>query len=407
MTEAYYGLPPTVLARDMVVDLVKDKVEICSYQYLPIKMAGALENFHIPVQLDWIRRFIKYISFDPHTDFIYVSVKHLFVGSGNYQNRPGWHSDGFGSDDVNYIWSDSFPTQFCLQKFLLTEDHTLSLQELEAQALPENIVDYGANAFVRIDRWNIHRPPVEGEGFRTFLKFSVSKNMYNLQGNSHNYLMNYDWDMTPRQVTRNHPTAASANLPEAIDITAPMTMEQLLKIPAERSAAPAQVGTVSYDDREILLKEMTETIKNTTLQLPHCELTLSLKQFVRAFTLLGVSSMPVRHTYASTIDMPESEHVTVEYMLRKLIHDIHGEAYRYRGVATARLIRQLCDSGLFILASGRTVVWDSEQPDASSKHPPQKVYHRSVRHLTWSPLVHEVDAYLKERHALNNPGDTQ
>lgn len=114
MTETYYGLPPTVLARDMVVDLVKDKVEICSYQYLPIKMAGALENFHIPVQLDWIRRFIKYISFDPHTDFIYVSVKHLFVGSGNYQNRPGWHSDGFGSDDVNYIWSDSFlPSSVC------------------------------------------------------------------------------------------------------------------------------------------------------------------------------------------------------------------------------------------------------------------------------------------------------
>lgn len=207
MKEQYYGQAPRVLATNLEVDLVKDKVEMCFYQYLPIKMAGALESFKIPENLAWIKRFVQFLEFDPHTDYVYVSVKHLFVTPDNMGNRPGWHSDGFGSDDVNYIWSDKFPTQFCIQPFELTEDHTESLKQLQAQAREENIAEFDINSFVRIDRWNIHRPPVEGTGFRTFLKFSVSKNKYNLQGNSHNYLMDYDWDMVPRSEVRNHPTA--------------------------------------------------------------------------------------------------------------------------------------------------------------------------------------------------------
>ncbi|MNC81348.1 hypothetical protein D3C75_1344520 [compost metagenome] len=67
-------------------------------------------------------------------------------------------------------------------------------------------------SFVRIDKWNVHRQPVAGEGFRTFLKFSVSKNRYNLQGNSHNYLIDYDWEMVTRGEIRNHPTADTAGM---------------------------------------------------------------------------------------------------------------------------------------------------------------------------------------------------
>ncbi|MNZ64214.1 hypothetical protein D3C78_823810 [compost metagenome] len=209
---SYYGMAPRVLAENIAVDLVKDKVEMCFYQYLPIKMAGALESFHIPPQLEWIKRFVPFLQFDPHTDFIYVSVKHLYVTADNMGNRPGWHTDGFGSDDVNYIWSDRFPTEFALQSYDLTEDHAASLRELEEQTRPESIVTYPVGSFVRIDKWNVHRPPVAGEGFRTFLKFSVSKNRYNLQGNSHNYLIDYDWEMVTRGEIRNHPTADTAGM---------------------------------------------------------------------------------------------------------------------------------------------------------------------------------------------------
>lgn len=204
----YYGIPPDVIVEDLAIDLVKDKVEMCFYQYLPIKMAGALESFHIPKNLDWIRPFIQHLEFCPHTDFIYVSAKHLFVTPDNMGNRPGWHSDGFGSDDVNYIWVDRFPTEFALQHFnLTTEDHAESLKQIAEQVREDAICVYSSNCLLRLDRWNIHRPPVMGTGFRTFLKFSISKNKYNLQGNSHNYLIDYDWEMVPRAEVRNHPTA--------------------------------------------------------------------------------------------------------------------------------------------------------------------------------------------------------
>lgn len=209
LTEApYYGIPPDVIVEEIEVDLVKDKVEMCFYQYLPIKMAGALESFHIPKNLDWIRRFIQHLEFCPHTDYIYVSAKHLFVTPDNMGNRPGWHTDGFGSDDVNYIWVDRFPTQFALQRFeLTTDDHNESLKQIAAQVRDDAIFPYSANQLIRLDRYNVHRPPVMGTGFRTFLKFSISKNKYNLQGNSHNYLIDYDWEMVPRAEVRNHPTA--------------------------------------------------------------------------------------------------------------------------------------------------------------------------------------------------------
>jgi hypothetical protein len=90
----------------------------------------------------------------------------------------------------------------------LSEDHHLSLIEIEEQVKPESIRTYGDNMFIRLDKFNIHRLPVQDKsGFRTFVKFSVSKEKYNLQGNAHNYLIDYDWDMKPREITRNPTTA--------------------------------------------------------------------------------------------------------------------------------------------------------------------------------------------------------
>lgn len=200
-----YGQEPFII-KEFPIDLIESKVEMCFVQYLPILMAD--ENiWAVPENLKWIEQFIPYLDVDDD-DYVYVSVKHLFVTPDNMGNRPGWHSDGFGTDDLNYIWTDKFPTEFSIQEFTLSEDHHLSLIEVEQQARPENICTYGDNMFIRLDKFNIHRPPVQDKsGFRTFVKFSVSKEKYNLQGNAHNHLIDYDWDMKPRETIRNHTTA--------------------------------------------------------------------------------------------------------------------------------------------------------------------------------------------------------
>lgn len=201
-----YGQEPQVIG-EFPIDLVKEKVEMCFVQYLPIFMPG-MDHIAIPKNLNWIRPLVRQIPWEEETSYVYVSVKHLFVTPDNMGNRPGWHSDGFGTDDLNYIWTDHFPTEFSIQDFELSEDHHLSLIELEQQVKPDSIRTYGENMLVRLDKYNIHRPPVQDKsGFRTFVKISVSKEKYNLQGNAHNDLIDYDWEMKPRDAVRN-PTSA-------------------------------------------------------------------------------------------------------------------------------------------------------------------------------------------------------
>jgi len=202
-----YGVEPTV------VDAIKlDPQEMCFVQYLPIGMAereGLGDFINIPENLSWVRPLINSVWIEDKINldnYIYLTVKHLYVTPSNMGNRPGWHSDGFGTDDINYIWCDQYPTEFCIQDFDITEDCETSLKEMEDQARVLNIKTYGENTLLRLDKYNIHRTPVIGEGYRTFIKISISKNRYNLKGNAHNYLFDYDWEMMVRSDIRNHPS---------------------------------------------------------------------------------------------------------------------------------------------------------------------------------------------------------
>jgi hypothetical protein len=98
--------------------------------------------------------------------YIYLTAKRLFVGPNCVGNRPGWHTDGFGTDDINYIWCDSLPTEFCVnQHFNLSDDHEASMRQMEDQAKPENIKTYPVGSLLRLDSAVVHRcarPVTEG-----------------------------------------------------------------------------------------------------------------------------------------------------------------------------------------------------------------------------------------------------
>jgi hypothetical protein len=192
-----YGRDPKVLGK-----LQLQPSEMCFVQYLPITMPEFGGEARVPANLCWAKPIIKlslrYASLDK---YIYLTVKHLWVTPDNIGNRHGWHTDGFGSDDLNIIWSDKYPTEFCVQDFTLSSCHEKSMQEMEEQAKPENILTYPEGSVILLDKWNVHRPPVIQEsGFRTFVKVSISKEKYNLRGNAHNCLFPYNWGMHNRQV---------------------------------------------------------------------------------------------------------------------------------------------------------------------------------------------------------------
>jgi hypothetical protein len=185
--------------------------EMMFVQYMPIHLPE--RGTRVPPHLMCFEPLIAVALRERRPDqYVYLTAKHLYVTPGNVGNRPGWHTDGFGTDDINYIWCDRVPTEFCVQPFELSDDCDESMAQMEAQARYENIRTYGENMLLRLDSAVVHRPPVlvEPNGYRTFVKVSISRDLYNLEGNAHNYLFDYDWPMVPRDVKRNHPSKEAA-----------------------------------------------------------------------------------------------------------------------------------------------------------------------------------------------------
>lgn len=188
--------------------------EMMFYQYLPIKMINQTQLIYEPrlkcfdalvgaICCDYIGEF----GLDNYVNsYVYLTAKYLYQMPNCSFNRTGWHSDGFLTDDINYIWCDKYPTIFNKYYFELPLDDLLSMEAMEEQAMPFNNVTYKENQLLRLNQFNIHKvAPIKNGGMRTFLKISISKDKYDLIGNSHNYLLNYNWEMKPRKDTRNIP----------------------------------------------------------------------------------------------------------------------------------------------------------------------------------------------------------
>lgn len=210
MKTKHYGIAPELIGRPRVGIPYNDSKY---YLYLPIKMAGN-PFFRVPEEF---YAFQEIIAMAVNAEcrrqtcinhlYVYISIETSPLKAGIYQKRPGWHADGFLTDDVNYVWYDALPTEFCVQDFDITQCHTTSMKQFEEQARNENIVTYEAFNLIRMDQRHVHRTalPTENRHSRTFVKISFSKHKYNLKGNSVNSLFNYDWKMHDRNEVRNCP----------------------------------------------------------------------------------------------------------------------------------------------------------------------------------------------------------
>lgn len=188
--------------------------EMFFYQDMPIKMASETT---ITME-DRLRPFDRIVGaaccdFVGHrgldefvTSYVYISAKRMFVSKDSGFNRPGWHTDGFGSDDINYVWSDRFPTVFNTSDFNLPEDDSTSMKAMEDQADPENDFQFPEFHLLRLDQFCVHKvAEVTSPCIRAFVKVSISRSKYDLAGNTHNHLLDYDWPLRERHLTRNVP----------------------------------------------------------------------------------------------------------------------------------------------------------------------------------------------------------
>lgn len=175
-------------------------------QYMPIAMPNWISR--VPEHLKFASALLGAVS-APIDAFIYLTAKCMYVGPGCAMNRPGWHIDGYGTDDINYIWSDCVPTEFCVQSFDLSADHEQSMVEMTQQARHASVVTFPDRTLLKLDNTMVHRVGASSAPvLRTFVKISISRERYNLRGNAHNHLLDYDWPMVDRQASRNHPIGA-------------------------------------------------------------------------------------------------------------------------------------------------------------------------------------------------------
>ena len=111
--------------------------EYCQYLYLPVMFAGDPEIYLEP-RLEFLRGMINdtvndYItnnySGQFNDEYIYLTIKQTFIPKDTHHNRPEFHSDGFLTDDVNYIYFDKYPTEFMIGNFNVPKHDELSMVE--------------------------------------------------------------------------------------------------------------------------------------------------------------------------------------------------------------------------------------------------------------------------------------
>lgn len=223
-----YGEGPVHLGRFELAEWQ----EFMHYLYLPVRMVGPdspagtdrRPQFRYPERLAFLAPMVEAAWRDSWSQghpasYVYLTVRRGFASPDNPLNRPGWHCDGFGTDDVNYVWWDTHSTRFALQDFdEVNPGHVESMCDFEAQIRPECVVSYEDRGLYRLSPYVVHATPeIPAPGcLRSFVKISCSKHRYNLEGNSHNYLFEYDWPMHPRSAARNDPIYGEADfVPEA------------------------------------------------------------------------------------------------------------------------------------------------------------------------------------------------
>ncbi len=211
-----YGALPEDLG---MIDL--SPTEMLFWMYCPIK-APKHADWRLPDNLMQFEDIVSavYLTHEPFEEwcnsYVYLTAKTLWVSGDYIGNRPGWHSDGFGTDDINYIWCDRAPTEFVQGEFNLSTDCDESMREMEAigwlHEATDTLVTFPDKHLLRLDQSVIHRSPASFEpGMRTFVKVSISKDRYDLVGNSINHdLPASHWPLIERQVTRNHPQSRLA-----------------------------------------------------------------------------------------------------------------------------------------------------------------------------------------------------
>lgn len=195
--------------------------EMMYYLYLPVWMEGECiewgRGLQMPPNLEACRTLIHaaiQAVGAKRFRYVYLSARKGWATKDNPLNRPGWHCDGFGTDDMNFVWWRGPGTRFAAQRFVdISDDHVLSQQQFEEQVDLSRVFSPPEAGLYGISPEVVHATPVIGDPgcLRQYIKISLSNERYNLENNSHNWLFDYSWPLHSRDMVRNDPHKAQGD----------------------------------------------------------------------------------------------------------------------------------------------------------------------------------------------------
>lgn len=214
MTLSRYGSAPRLLGTFHF-----DLTEVMYYLYLPVRMEDRAfhpHGYRLPPNVGICRQLIaaaEHSVLPRRYRYAYLSARKGWATPDNPLNRPGWHADGFGTDDMNFVWWRGSGTRFAVQDFeAISSDHLYSQQQFERQVNPRCVGSRPEMGLYALDPYCVHATPLLTKGeMRQYVKVSLSDHRYNLDNNSHNYLFEYCWPLHARSEIRNDTSKAQAD----------------------------------------------------------------------------------------------------------------------------------------------------------------------------------------------------
>ena len=187
---------------------------------MPIKMPGR-SDYRIPKELDQFDELIaKVVSFEHEINprvneyYAYLTIDQGTIQEGQYQRRPGCHTDGFqGAGSIqkipvgrSYIVYDEAPPIFFPQSFRtshLDEKKHNFFTSFDEQ-IDENLaLKFDTYQILLMNGYTVHRASMmDYTAYRTFFRLTYDLNVYNRLGNTHNPMFHYNWNMVSKDTQK-------------------------------------------------------------------------------------------------------------------------------------------------------------------------------------------------------------
>lgn len=181
---------------------------------MPIRLAGD-NTYHLPEEWADLAPILQGIISHEHAhnpnwrDYhAYLTVDSSEVVKGDQQRHGGLHVDGFQGDRINpktkvnrsYVMTTNGGTRFYPQRFIIPDVTKYNIfQGFDIQGGHYNIAE--DHLIYLMDAYTVHESGTTARnGIRTFVRLSYDVKQFDRAGNSHNSMLNYNWNMVTRNI---------------------------------------------------------------------------------------------------------------------------------------------------------------------------------------------------------------